>query len=112
MAPRFFRLGGGLAIALSVAVGGCSAVLDFDSREVSVARAILKNARTKILVADQSKFQRTAPVRICTIDEVDVFVTDLEPPAPFAKACASGETRITLAEAEAPSPATIDLVDG
>ncbi len=47
------------------------AVLDYDAREVSVACAILRNARTRILVADASKFARTAPVRICDIGEVD-----------------------------------------
>lgn len=59
------------------------AILDFDAREVSVARAILKNARTKILVCDSLKFERTAPVRICDIGDVDYFVTDNDPPEAF-----------------------------
>lgn len=59
------------------------AILDFDAREVSVARAILKNARTKILVCDSLKFERTAPVRICDIGDVDYFVTDSDPPEAF-----------------------------
>ena len=59
------------------------AILDFDTREVSVARAILKNARTKILVCDSLKFERTAPVRICDIGDVDYFVTDSDPPEAF-----------------------------
>jgi DeoR family glycerol-3-phosphate regulon repressor len=53
---------------------GC--LLDYDFREVKVAQAIMANARRVILCADSTKFDRTAPVRIGTIDQVDVFVTD------------------------------------
>ncbi|WP_428029081.1 DeoR/GlpR family DNA-binding transcription regulator [Ancylobacter sp.] len=64
------------------AVIGASAIeedgtlLDFDYREVQVARAIIDNARQIILVADRSKLERTAPVRIGSMSEVDTFVTD------------------------------------
>jgi DeoR family glycerol-3-phosphate regulon repressor len=83
------------------------AVLDFDAREVSVARAILKNARTKILVSDSLKFERSAPVRICDIGEIDYFVTDHEPPESFQKAAELRGTRIvTLNDAN-----FLELVD-
>lgn len=64
------------------AVIGASAIeedgtfLDFDYREVQVARAIIENARRVILVADRSKLERTAPVRIGSLSQVDIFVTD------------------------------------
>lgn len=67
------------------AVVGASAIdedgslLDYDFREVKVAQAIMANARRVILVADCTKFDRTAPVRIGTVDQVDVFVTDRLP---------------------------------
>ena len=64
--------------------------LDFDSREVSVARAILDNARTRILACDGSKFQRSAPVRICSLDDLDYVVTDHAPKPFFAAARAAG----------------------
>ncbi|MBP5856567.1 DeoR/GlpR transcriptional regulator [Marivibrio halodurans] len=63
------------------------AILDFDYREVSVARAIVENARNTILVADRSKFERSAPVRICDLSRIDHVVTDAEPPARFRRAC-------------------------
>ncbi len=72
-------------------------ILDFDSREVAVARAILKNARTRILVADQSKFEINAPVRIAAIDEVDFVVMDTEPSKAFAKAASDAGTQILVA---------------
>ncbi len=64
------------------AVIGASAIeedgtlLDFDYREVQVARAIIDNARQVILVADHSKLERSAPVRIGEMSEIDTFVTD------------------------------------
>ncbi|WP_068313520.1 DeoR/GlpR family DNA-binding transcription regulator [Polycladidibacter hongkongensis] len=51
-------------------------LLDFDYREVKVAQAILRNARHVILVADQSKLDRSAPVRIANMSKIDSFVTD------------------------------------
>ncbi|MEM9344071.1 MAG: DeoR/GlpR family DNA-binding transcription regulator [Pseudomonadota bacterium] len=75
-------------------------VLDFDAREVSVARAILKNARTRILVADSSKFEVNAPVRICNIADVEYFVTDAAPPREFAATASAGQTKVFVAEIE------------
>lgn len=51
-------------------------LLDYDYREVKVAQAIIANARHVILVADQGKFARSAPVRIARIDQITTFVTD------------------------------------
>ena len=85
------------------AVIGCSAIdadgsiLDFDSREVAVARTILNNARTKILVADHSKFSVTAPVRICDVADLDYIVCDQSPPPEFSTAAAHGQTTILCA---------------
>lgn len=70
------------------------AILDYDAREVSVARAILRNARHRICVADGSKFERTAPVRICDIGDLDYFVTDDRPPDSFLAAARAGQTEI------------------
>jgi len=73
------------------------AILDFDSREVSVARAILQNARTKILVCDATKFQRNASVRICHVSELDYVVTDETPPQKFLDAARRGDTEVLTA---------------
>jgi DeoR/GlpR family transcriptional regulator of sugar metabolism len=47
------------------------ALLDFDFREVKVAQAIIANARHVILVSDKTKFERTAPVRIGHLSQVE-----------------------------------------
>ncbi|MEM7464744.1 MAG: DeoR/GlpR family DNA-binding transcription regulator [Pseudomonadota bacterium] len=58
------------------AIDGDGSLMDFDFREVKVAQAIMANARNIVLAADSTKFERTAPVRIAGIQEVDFFVTD------------------------------------
>ncbi len=52
------------------------ALLDFDFREVKVAQAIIANSRHVVLVSDSTKFERTAPVRIGHLSQVDTFITD------------------------------------
>jgi DeoR family glycerol-3-phosphate regulon repressor len=72
-------------------------LLDFDVREVRVAQAILAQARRRFLVADRSKFARTAPVRIASLAGVDTFFTDAPPPAAVRAACAGWGTEIAVA---------------
>lgn len=60
-------------------------LLDYDYREVRVARAIMRNARRVFLAADHSKFGRPAMVRLSSITEVSAFFTDRTPPASIHK---------------------------
>lgn len=64
------------AVIGASAIDADGALLDFDYREVKVAQAIIANARHVILVADSTKFERTAPVRIAHLSQVNTFVTD------------------------------------
>lgn len=77
------------------------ALLDFDIREVRVAKAIIANARSVIVVADGVKFQRSAPVRIGDLSQVDCFVTDRTPPAAFLECCAAQGVRVEVAQPDA-----------
>ena len=65
------------AVIGASAIDPDGALLDFDIREVKVAQAIIENARNVILVADSTKFERAAPVRIAHISQVNTFVTDV-----------------------------------
>ncbi|MBL1422640.1 MAG: DeoR/GlpR transcriptional regulator [Alphaproteobacteria bacterium] len=62
-------------------------LLDFDFREVKVSQAIIHNARKAFLVSDHSKFERTAPVKIVSLTELDMFFTDKRPSATVCKLC-------------------------
>lgn len=75
------------------------AILDFDSREVCVTQAIIRNARNVILVADELKFSRKAPVRVCNIADINYFVTDYEPPAKFMQVCNANDVEVKIATA-------------
>jgi DeoR family glycerol-3-phosphate regulon repressor len=85
------------AVIGASAIDEDGAVLDFDHREVSVARAMVDNARKVILVADHAKFERSAPVRICDIASIDTFVTDRQPPERFRSVCRAREVEIVVA---------------
>jgi DeoR family glycerol-3-phosphate regulon repressor len=85
------------------AVMGCSAldpagdVLDYDIQEVGVSQAIIAQTRAPILVADHSKFQRSAPGRICSLADMHAFITDRALPAPLATSCEKWDTEVLLA---------------
>jgi DeoR family glycerol-3-phosphate regulon repressor len=65
------------AVVGTSAIDEDGALLDFDFREVKVAQAIMANARHVILVSDRTKFERTAPVRIGHLSQINTFVTDI-----------------------------------
>ncbi|MBS0560720.1 MAG: DeoR/GlpR transcriptional regulator [Proteobacteria bacterium] len=85
---------------VDTAVIGISAIdeegslLDFDLREAQVARAIVENARRVVLVTDSSKFSRSAPVRIATLADIDVLVTDRLPNRAIAELCAAHDVQV------------------
>lgn len=69
-------------------------LLDFDLREVSVARAIMANAAHVILVTDATKFDRRAPMRIAHVSKVDTFVTDRCPLPGFRQILSQNKVRL------------------
>jgi DeoR family glycerol-3-phosphate regulon repressor len=85
------------------AVIGTSAIdedgtlLDFDYREVKVAQAMMSCARKAILVADGMKFERTAPVRIGHLSQLDYFVTDKAPPEHLRDICRDHDVDVEIA---------------
>jgi DeoR family glycerol-3-phosphate regulon repressor len=85
------------AIIGASAIDEDGTLLDYDYREVKVARAIIEGARKTILVADSMKYERAAPVRIGHLSELDFFVTDKPPPARLAAVCRDHDVRIELA---------------
>ena len=82
------------------------ALLDFDYREVQVAQAIIANARSVMLVADSTKFTRSAPVRIAHMSQINTFVTDSALPAGLAAIC--HHRGIQVVEAMDKPPADLD----
>lgn len=93
------------AIIGTSAIDEDGGLLDYDYREVEVSRKIVETARCVILVADSLKYERSAPVRIGHISEVDHFVTDAAPPERLLRICADSRVKVDVATGKAPTVA-------
>lgn len=93
---RHFKVDMAVIGASSLDVDG--SVLDFDKREVAVSRAILANARTRMLVCGHAKFGVSAPYRICHANDLDYIVTDLAPPRAFSTVVKQSKTKLVITE--------------
>ena len=93
---RQFRVDTALIGAAAISEDG--ALLDYDLREVAVARAIIENARNVILTVDSMKFGRAAPVCIGEIGQIDTLVTDKACPEALKAMCAENNLRLVLAD--------------
>ena len=84
------------------AVVGVSAIdndgllMDFDQREVMVSRAIFECSRKLILVADDTKFERTAPMVIGNISEIDILVTNNLPSPEITNICNENNVEVIV----------------
>lgn len=68
-----------------------------DPDEASVKSAIVRSARRVIVVADASKHDRELLVTFASLEDIDVLVTDAEPPAALAAALADAEVEVWIA---------------
>ncbi len=82
------------AVIGASAIDHDGALLDFDFREVRVAQAIIANARHVVLVSDQTKFERNAPVRIGHLSQVDTFITDRCDIASIRRICRESDVNL------------------
>lgn len=71
---RRFKVDFGIIGVSSIDSDG--ALRDFDYREVRVAEAIIAHSRTVFLVADHSKFMRSALVKLSELSKIDALFTD------------------------------------
>lgn len=89
---------------LDYAIIGCSSIdehgdfCDYDLREVRVTQAIMRHARSVILVADSLKLERSAPVRVGSLAEIDTVVTDEGISEDFIELCKQFDVEVKVAE--------------
>ena len=69
-------------------------LLDFDYKEVRVAKTIIQNSRQVLLAADNSKFGRSAMVRLGNISQANHFFTDRNPPAEIMEILKQNSVRL------------------
>ena len=86
------------------AIIGCSAIddtgefFDYDLREVRVTQAIIRQARSVILVTDSMKLDRRAPVKVGTLTDVDILVTDDGISDEFVEVCRQNNVDVIIAQ--------------
>ena len=73
-------------------------LLDFDYSEVRVAQAIIRNSRKVFLVADHTKFGRTAMVRLGRLSQMDALFTDRKPPKELISILTDTHGKLHVAE--------------
>ncbi len=74
------------------------ALLDYDYREVQVAKAIIAHSRRVFLVADHTKVERNALVRLGDVSQLDAWFTDQPPPRQLAEVLAEAGTEVHIAD--------------
>lgn len=85
-----------------IAVIGCSALdvdgtlYDFDIEEVGVSQTIIDRSRQCFLVADHSKFNRSAPAQIASMARLTTVFTDAELPDDLPSKCLEWETQVVV----------------
>jgi DeoR family glycerol-3-phosphate regulon repressor len=86
------------------AIIGCSAIddsgeiLDYDLLEVRVTQAIIRQARSVILVTDSMKLERSAPVKVGTLHDIDILVTDDGISDEFIELCRQNTVDVKIAK--------------
>lgn len=58
-------------------------IMDSNEAECELKKAMLRQASKVLLLADHTKFDRTAFVKLMDFEDVDVLITDREPEAPW-----------------------------
>ncbi len=85
------------AIISIAAVNPETGFMDHHLAEAEFARQVLRCGQQRIVITDASKFTRTALVRVCGFDGLDLLVCDAEPPAPMISSLVSGGARFEVA---------------
>jgi DeoR family glycerol-3-phosphate regulon repressor len=68
-----------------------------DMDEAAFSRAAGSQAETRMIVADNDKFGRTAPIIVDQKSRFDHLVTNAEPPEDIAAMLAENQIRLTIA---------------
>lgn len=75
-------------------------LLEYKDDETIVARAMLRNSRQRVLLADHTKFTRVAICRLAHLRDVDTLVTDRQPAKPMMKILADAGCEVIVAPPE------------
>jgi len=86
---------------LFLGVGGIDSqagLTEYNWDDTLIKQAMLKTAKQVVALADSSKFERIATVKIAPLESLDVLVTDQEPPSTLLDALHKAGVSIILAQ--------------
>jgi DeoR/GlpR family transcriptional regulator of sugar metabolism len=101
-------LGGPAAIAqfsalwFDAAVIGASGLtadglFDYSIEDTELKRIYIERSTVKIAVCDASKLAGPSLVRVCSLDEISILVTDAAPPDPLAEKLQQAKVKVVIA---------------
>jgi DeoR family transcriptional regulator, glycerol-3-phosphate regulon repressor len=69
---------------------------DIHLAEAEFARMVMSRGESRTILGDSSKFGRTALIKVCGFDEVDILVCEAQPPDALAKALLAADVRCEI----------------
>ena len=83
-----------------IGIGGITeaGVTDFHMDEASIHRQLIKNARQAIVLADSEKLGTRAVVNVCSLEQVDMVITDSGAPKHLVKELELSGVRVIIAK--------------
>ncbi len=85
------------AIISIAAIDAATGLMDHLLAEAEFARAVLQCGQQRMVITDNTKFTRTALIRVCPFSAFDLLVTDTAPPQAIADRLADASTRCQIA---------------
>lgn len=82
---RFGELNADVAFISCRGISTDKGVTEASEEEASVKKAVLEAASRVVLLCDSSKFDMVLMNRVCALERIDAFVTDIEPPENYVK---------------------------
>lgn len=81
-----------------IGVSGITAggIFDYSFDDSEMKRVYLRRATQKILLCDRSKFRRMSLVQVADFRDIDMLVTDMEPPADIAAALEAAKVDVRV----------------
>ena len=91
------------------AIDEVGTVCDFNLEEATVARAMIRQARDLTILADHTKFARSALAKVCSLRHACRVVTDSRPGEPLCRIMEDAGVELIIADSGAPIPSSLGV---
>ncbi len=85
------------AIISIAAIDAANGLMDYQLTEAEFARTVLDCGERRTVITDHTKFSRTALVKVCGFDDIDMLITDAPPPAAILRRLETSSTAFQIA---------------